>query len=277
MFKLLTTFKMVYETKNFSRAADLLFIAQPTVSTQIKQLEDELQTTLFIRNGRTNLVVTPQADELYQRASELLDDWATLKTSLQNNQQQLTCRLGASHTFACYFLPDLLPQLYRQNHTVNFQVTMLNSLAVFNALQQHKIDLGFIEKPLSSTDLERQALFTDQLVLVNGDHPEQPWLVRENNSGVYHYTARYFAEHDLQEPQITIDNNQIIVQLLQQHFGKAIISQSAAQGLTYQSLGTPYQREFYLVTRKNSGVAQVANLQRQILTWAAAKGSNFVS
>lgn len=47
MLKLLETFKMVYETKNFSKAAELLFISQPTVSAQIKQLEQDLDTPLF--------------------------------------------------------------------------------------------------------------------------------------------------------------------------------------------------------------------------------------
>jgi hypothetical protein len=47
MLKLLETFKMVYETKNFSKAAELLFISQPTVSAQIKQLEQDLDAPLF--------------------------------------------------------------------------------------------------------------------------------------------------------------------------------------------------------------------------------------
>ncbi|WP_125767218.1 LysR family transcriptional regulator [Lapidilactobacillus wuchangensis] len=267
MFKLLTTFKMVYETKSFSHAADLLFIAQPTVSAQIKQLENELQTTLFVRNGRTQLLVTPQAEELYRQASKILDEWTTVKQNLPGSQR-LNCRIGASHTFACYFLPELLPQLYQHNQQVNFSVTMLNSLAVFEALQQHKIDLGFIEKPLSSNSIHRQTLFNDQLVLVNGEQPEQPWLVREANSGVYHYTARYFAEHDIQGPQLTIANNQIIVQLLHQNFGKAIISESAAQNLNYQTLGSPYQRQFYLISRQVDKPDQYQSLTKQITAWA---------
>ena len=52
MFKKLTTFKAVYETKNISKAAELLFVVQPTVSTQIKQLATQLDTPLLNRNGR---------------------------------------------------------------------------------------------------------------------------------------------------------------------------------------------------------------------------------
>ncbi|MFD1410855.1 LysR family transcriptional regulator [Lapidilactobacillus gannanensis] len=271
MFKLLLTFKMVYETKNFSQAAELLFIAQPTVSTQIRQLEEELQTTLFIRHGRTTLLVTPQAEELYRRATKLLDDWAATKNELQQTQRQQQCRIAASHTFANHFLPQLLPLLYQQQKQIDFSVTMVNSLAVFEALQQHKIDLGFIEKPLSSPDVCRQTLFHDQLGVVNQDCPEQPWLVREPDSGVFHYTARYFAEHDLQETQLTIANNDLIVALLHQGFGKAIISQSAAAGLPFRSLGASYQRQFYLITRQDQSQQRLAAVIKQIEQWATTQ------
>ena len=52
MFKLLATFRVAYETRNFSKAAEVLFISQPAVSNQIKQLEEELQCVLFKRKGK---------------------------------------------------------------------------------------------------------------------------------------------------------------------------------------------------------------------------------
>ena len=55
MFKKLSTIKVVYETKNFSKAAELLFVVQPTVSAQIKQLENELGTTLFIHKKKKEI------------------------------------------------------------------------------------------------------------------------------------------------------------------------------------------------------------------------------
>ena len=79
----LETFKIVYETQNFSKAAELLFVSQPTVSAHIKQLEEELNTQLFIRNGRMNILATPQAHLLYQRGLNLLDDWQHLYQEIQ--------------------------------------------------------------------------------------------------------------------------------------------------------------------------------------------------
>lgn len=61
MFKRIQSFIAVYETRSFSKAAEQLFISQPTVSVHIKQLELQLNTTLFERNGRTELVPTTNA------------------------------------------------------------------------------------------------------------------------------------------------------------------------------------------------------------------------
>ena len=68
----LETFKIVYETQNFSKAAELLFVSQPTVSAHIKQLEEELNTQLFIRNGRMN--ISKRAEFIGRLAASLSRD-----------------------------------------------------------------------------------------------------------------------------------------------------------------------------------------------------------
>ena len=67
MFKLLKTFQIVYEQMNFSKAATCLYISQPAVSNQIKQLEEELGCSLFLRNGRQDVVPTRQAELFIRR------------------------------------------------------------------------------------------------------------------------------------------------------------------------------------------------------------------
>ncbi|WP_143787025.1 LysR family transcriptional regulator, partial [Oenococcus oeni] len=61
MFKLLESFIAVYETRNFSKAAEELFLSQPTISVHINQLEKQLDTSLFERNGRTEIRPTENA------------------------------------------------------------------------------------------------------------------------------------------------------------------------------------------------------------------------
>ncbi|WP_179394065.1 LysR family transcriptional regulator [Lacticaseibacillus absianus] len=267
--KNLETFKAVYETRSFSRAAALLFIAQPTVSAQIKALEAEFATPLFIRNGRGALGVTPAAEQLYGRATAFLDDWAQLHASLASAAPVRRCRLIASHTFATALLPSLLPRLVAQFPAVQFDVAMANSQAVLRALSAHDADLGFIEKPLTTPGLTRTPLQRDQLVQVG---TSGPWLVREPSSGVGYYTRRYLAEQNHQEPQLQVASNAIIVALLHQGFGRAIISQRASAGLATVDLGPRYRRQFFMLAR--TAAEAEADLSAAVTAWAQADRSD---
>ncbi|MBO0409878.1 LysR family transcriptional regulator [Enterococcus hulanensis] len=268
MFKWLETFKVVYETKNFSKASEILFVSQPTVSSQIKQLENEFGTQLFIRSGRKEVLVTPQAEILYERVVDLMDDWDKLYQAVQTKQQQIIrCVIGASHTFANYVLPSLLIQLHQKFPQIRFSVRMMNSLEVLQALEHHTVDIGFIEKPLSAPNIKRFSLMEDQLVLA-GDTEKGPWLVRENTSGVYYYTKRFLEEKDIDGPVMEIQNNEVIVGLLKQGFGCSLISERAAEGIAHQRLDESYKRNFYLIRRKSGSSEDIEKCAEFICEWS---------
>ncbi|MBO0459743.1 LysR family transcriptional regulator [Enterococcus hulanensis] len=268
MFKWLETFKVVYETKNFSKASEILFVSQPTVSSQIKQLENEFGTQLFIRSGRKEVLVTPQAEILYERVVDLMDDWDKLYQAVQTKQQQIIrCVIGASHTFANYVLPSLLIQLHQRFPQIRFSVRMMNSLEVLQALEHHTVDIGFIEKPLSAPNIKRFSLMEDQLVLA-GDTEKGPWLVRENTSGVYYYTKRFLEEKDIDGPVMEIQNNEVIVGLLKQGFGCSLISERAAEGIAHQRLDDSYKRNFYLIRRKSGSSEDIEKCAEFICEWS---------
>ena len=268
MFKWLETFKVVYETKNFSKASEILFISQPTVSAQIKQLENEFGTQLFIRSGRKEVLVTPQADILYERAVDLMNDWENLYQAVQTNQQQIIrCVIGASHTFATYVLPSLLIQLQQEFPHIRFSVQMMNSLEVLQAVEHHTVDLGFIEKPLSAPTIKRFSLMEDQLVLA-GNLEKGPWLVRENTSGVYYYTKRFLEEKDIDSPVMEIQNNEVIVGLLKQGFGCSLVSERAVEGIPHQRLDESYKRNFYLIRLKTSASDDIVKCGEFIYEWS---------
>ncbi|KRM21190.1 LysR family transcriptional regulator [Latilactobacillus graminis] len=255
MFKILTTFKTVYETKNFTTAAQLLFLSQPTISVQIKQLEASLNVVLFERNGRQQMTPTKSADLFYQQVQQLLDLWDQDLYALHHpdGQPKTPCRIGASHTTASYLLPALLKTHRSELETLALDISTLNSSQIVQKLTQHKLDFGFIEKPLTEKDLIRTPLQTDQLVLAG--RPTEPWLLREPGSGVYHYTMNYAKENNLPlENTMTIKSNAMIVQLLRQGIGQSLVSSAALLDypeIPSRPLSQQYQRQFYLVARKN--------------------------
>lgn len=142
------------------------------------------------------MLVTPQADILYERAVDLMNDWKIYINCSNQSTTDYSLRDWGFHTFATYVLPSLLIQLQQEFPHIRFSVQMMNSLEVLQAVVYHTVDLGFIEKPLSAPTIKRFSLMEDQLVLA-GICRKGPWLVRENTSGVYYYTKRFLEEKDI--------------------------------------------------------------------------------
>lgn len=269
LFKLLETFKVVYETLNFSEAAEILFISQPTVSAQIKQLENELSTTLFIRNGRRRISPTAQADLLYDQSLDILEDWEKTRQLVMNQSAAHdTIKISASQTFGAKILPHLLKALLDAFPKIAFKVTLCNSLDVLNTMNRHEADFGFIEMPLQTGMLKRTTLVADTLVLA-GAPEEKLWLIREPSSGVYHYSKRYFEENNITGPFLEMNSNELILQLLQMGIGKSIISSRETAGLQTISLPESYERNFYLLERETSDSQPIAQCSRFITRWVS--------
>ena len=258
MFKQLETFCAVYETRNFSHAAEQLFISQPTVSTQIKQLEADLQTTLLTRNGRQEIVPTASGQLLYQQAQKLLTTWAATKTAVQSPRHlvKVPCRIGASHTTGRLILPTLLANLSAVSDRFDFQVTLANSAEILTAMSQHKLDFGLVEKPLVTDQLNRLPFGHDELVHA-GDFASPLWLLREPNSGVRHYTNAFLKARNIQPAQVmVIHSNQIIADLLAHGIGQTIISRHVLSNeIPIEQLSAHYQRQFFLLTNTQPAAA----------------------
>ncbi|MDL2063222.1 LysR family transcriptional regulator [Lactiplantibacillus paraplantarum] len=274
MFKQLETFCTVYETRNFSHAAEQLFISQPTVSTQIKQLEADLQTTLFTRNGRQEIVPTASGQLLYQQAQKLLTTWAATKTAVQSPRHlvKVPCRIGASHTTGRLILPTLLANLSAVSDRFDFQVTLANSAEILTAMSQHKLEFGLVEKPLVTDQLNRLPFGHDELVHA-GDFASPLWLLREPNSGVRHYTNAFLKARNIQPAQVmVIHSNQIIADLLAHGIGQTIISRHVLTAdVPVERLSAHYQRQFFLLTNTQPAATLrpvQAAITQYLTTWS---------
>ena len=252
MFKLLNTFKIVYESKNFSEAAEMLFISQPAVSNQMKQLEEELGCPLFTRKGKQEMEPTEAATILYQRLLHLTDDWTdTLSEMKQDYHPKVVCKIGASHTFSVYYLPELMVALTTEFGQVEFELEMGNSEEVLEKIQKHDLHFGFIEKPLVTDGVERVAILEDYLVL-SGDVDSDTWLCREPTSGVFHYMEQYLRSQNITEKKMIVKNNEMIVKLLEKGIGKSVVSSKAIPvGVPYERLNDAYRRPFYYLQKEH--------------------------
>ncbi|MBM7616710.1 DNA-binding transcriptional LysR family regulator [Weissella uvarum] len=252
MFNLIQSFIAVYETKSFTKAANQLFISQPTVTTHIKKLEAELKAPLFVRQGK-QVIPTAVADAFYPEAHEFRQSWLNTKRNLnQLANQKINVTIGASHSAATTLLPQFIQLLEPYLDRIALSVRMLNSEQVSLGILNHELQIGIIEKPLLDPNMTSFPLADDKLVHA-GDFTSPIWLIRETGSGIYHFTHEYLEMHQI-HPQraIEMDNNDMILACLKRGFGQSLISSRFIDdSFPYEDLGPEFNREFYVLNHIN--------------------------
>lgn len=249
MFANLSTFIAVYETRQFSAAADELRISQSTVSSRIAALERETANTLFERHNGKEVIPTPAGDVLYQAAVAMLDNWQSAMdaaTRLSTLRQPL--RLLFSHTAVRTCAPAAMTALRPSLERFDITVQTKNSDIILQAVGRKEAELGIIEKPIISEAVHRVPLHEDTLVLA-GNVTDNVWLVRERGSGVRYYTELYFKEHDITPTTVVeLASNEAIRACLAGGFGQSIISQSVLpDDVSSVELGEEFVRRFFAV------------------------------
>ncbi|MDM0038434.1 LysR substrate-binding domain-containing protein [Variovorax sp. J22G21] len=134
-------FMAVAETGNLSRAAEKLFIAQPPLSVQIRQLEDELGTPLFVRHPK-GVRLTAAGEALVPEARYLLDRAARVKERLHDAASGGHLALGFVPSASSTVLPDLLRRMRKQHPHLNIELREMISSEQAEALVAGHIDAG---------------------------------------------------------------------------------------------------------------------------------------
>ncbi|MGI1708870.1 LysR family transcriptional regulator [Streptococcus uberis] len=156
----LNYFITVAETKNYSHAAKSLFVTQPTLSQSIKKLEQELNTALFIQNGR-QLQLTEAGEILYQRGKTLLKDFNLLleEIHLLNQEKKESIRIGLTLLFAIQFMKQI--STFMATHSsVEVSLIQDGSRKLQELLAEGKIDIGLLSFPCLRDDITIEPLQT---------------------------------------------------------------------------------------------------------------------
>jgi DNA-binding transcriptional LysR family regulator len=164
-------FVTVAEELNFRRAAERLFMEQPPLSRQIRQLEDELQVKLFHRSQR-GVTLTPAGQAFLDEARLTLAQAKRAVKVAQQSSQPQNLAIGFSICTFNQVLPELI-QTYRQKcPDIAVTLTEMSTEAQIQALLNEAIDIGFIHAPISHPDLLLLTLVTEPLVVaLPPDHP----------------------------------------------------------------------------------------------------------
>ena len=235
----LQVFDAVSRLGSFTRAAEELYLSQPTVSMQIKKLERDIGLPLVEQVSR-KLSLTEPGKALLAAARDVL---ATLERFEMEVEDQKGLRTGRLHfavvSTANYFAPRLLGQ-FRQ-HYPGIQVTLevTNREHILERMLSNSDDIYLIGKPPNSTELEFQPYLPNPMVVVAPvDHrfakqptislralSDEPFILREQGSGTRIAVERIFAEAGLElKIGMELGNNESIKQGITSGLGIAVLS-----------------------------------------------------
>lgn len=289
-------FKVLAEELHFRRAAEKLFIAQPGLSRQIKQLEESYGVTLFERNKR-NVQMTEAGIYLFQEVKELFRHLDQIETQLQSfaNGKISTLKLGFIGSAVQTILPELLVNLKQQQPDIELSLHELANETQLDLLEKKELDLGFIRLSETPPGLCSLPIHTEHFSLVlPNNHPllksPQPSLDAFKNESFILFSKNYshsyydlvmsiFSDHKF-IPKVTLRtvNALTIFNMVAQGLGVAIVPSSLKNGyhvdVTFLELKTLPQRTtlslVWNANNRNPGIPLVT----QIITSQVKNGYN---
>jgi LysR family cyn operon transcriptional activator len=225
-------FLAVAEYRNFTRAAEALHVSQPTLSQQIRRLEDTLDVQLLDRSGRT--IQLTDAGAAYMRyAQRALQDLEAGKRAIHDVQElsRGSLRLAMTPTFTAYLIGPLLEKYNSRYPNITLNILEMSQDRMEALLNDDALDVGIAFNDSHSPDIETQVLFGEALAMVVGkSHPyakkravltsrefESEALVLLNEEfATRHYIDRYCRKHGV-APCIAMEVNSIsaVIEIVQ--------------------------------------------------------------
>lgn len=163
----------VADTLHFRRAAETVHVTQPTLSTQLRELEGKLGCEL-VERSRAGVRLTPVGAEVARRAKAVLRDVADIREVARTGADPLraTMRVGVVQSLGSYFLPLVLPTLHARHPDLRFYVREGVVADLTRRLRDGDLDALFAPLPVEDDALTGEALFHEPLLLVSArDHP----------------------------------------------------------------------------------------------------------
>ncbi|HKK18714.1 MAG TPA: LysR substrate-binding domain-containing protein [Opitutales bacterium] len=154
------------EVRHFSKAAERCHVSQPTLSTQIRKLEEELDVQLVERSPR-KVMLTEVGAEIVERARAMLADADAIRAIARRSKDPHsgTMRIGIFPTLAPYFLPHVVPEIRKRFPRLTLRLFEEKTEDVIEMLRQGRLDAGLLALPVEAEQLASRVLFEEPFVL----------------------------------------------------------------------------------------------------------------
>ncbi len=196
----LEAFCKVYELQSFSKAGEMMFLSQPTISSHVANLEAELGVRLFDRLGR-KVMPTQAGDVLYRSAVTVFENLTNAKASIEMLRDKVVgeLQIGCSTIPSHNIMPSVLAEFVLKYPQVNFLIHTSDSSEVIKKVSSGDWPVGIVGRKPEVDGLTAQMLFEDEIAVVAASDASwlpknglqvsidrlvgMPWIMREKGSG----------------------------------------------------------------------------------------------
>ncbi len=290
------TFEAVAKYESYTRAAEKLFMTQPAVSMQIKQLEDDTGLVLFERQGK-KMCLTPIGRKVLHYASRVLQAHSDLLGVIQESKGVTGGHLVVSvATTANYFVTQLLAEFSRLHNGINITLDVTNRQSLLDQLANHEPDMVIMGEPPKGYNLQSERLTENFLgVIASPTHPlakqttpltlkqivGERFIIREKGSGTRAALERHMRAQQLfYESTLEMRSNETIKHAVEAGLGLGIMSLHTIQPevasgrlVVLNVEHFPLKRYWHIVMRKGKRLSPVAQAFRQFVL---AEAPNFL-
>jgi DNA-binding transcriptional LysR family regulator len=241
------TFLCAADNLSFSEAAKVLHLSQPSVSHQIKTLEQELGVELFKRSS-SGLELTEGGRVLLPWARRLIHDSVNLREIMGSLEEDIVgeLRISCSTTAGKYILPQIVARFCKHHPSIKARILTCRPERAALDLMEGEAHIGVVSSEPNELNFESQTFFKDNIILIvpsghrfakrSSVEPhellEEPMILREIESGTRRVVLEEFAKHDIALEDLYVlmelGNAEAIVSTVAAGFGISFVSALAA-------------------------------------------------
>jgi DNA-binding transcriptional LysR family regulator len=274
----LYVFLCVCDEGNMTAAAKKLYIAQPSVSQAIFELEKHYNVKLFERLGR-KLFITLAGQKLLTYARHIVNLNQEVEEAMREVNDNGILRIGASVTVGTYILPSMIREFMRWNPKVKVVSSVNNTTVIEEMLLADQLDIGLVEGKVQSSGILHMPFMEDELVLVSslahpfgrkekitiGELENTEFIVREEGSGTRNLFESVMTERGINWSIVGVYNNaETIKNAVSIGLGVSVISWMAVQKeierreLTIIEIEeVSFKRQFSIIYHRNKYISPI--------------------
>lgn len=266
----LKIFSKVCEKGSITKAAKALYIAQPSVSVAIAELEKHYGIVLFDRINQ-RIVITEEGKVFLSYVSEILELINRLDTNVLELKKKKRIKIGATLTIGKCYLPNIIKKYNKLYPDVEFEVQVNRSSEIEQMIESNTLDFALIEGVPSSPNIIKKVFGEDKIVAVCSHNysssnaveldsiQELNFLLREKGSGTREiFDSTLLSKHIQVTPKWESISTQALLSAAINNLGVAVlpyklIENEIKKGLVKQiNLGDiDFSRKLYIIEHKN--------------------------